>query len=459
MAATFTNLTRSNEIGANCYFLQLGDKGILLDAGMHPKAEGWNATPNLDYLRQHQADAILLTHAHHDHTGSLPLVMSYQQDAKVFMSEATHRMAEALLHNSVNVMKRQREELGISEYPLYTHIDIDKCVKLWQACHLGDRWSLQGFPSRMEEEVWFRFHHAGHIMGSVAVEIHHPGGSILYTGDINFSDQTILKKACLPETGIDTLIIETTRGSNPTPPDHTRAKIVERLIDSINATFDNGGAVMIPVFAMGKCQEVLTILHQAHESGALQDCKIFIGGLSKTFSFIYDRTIDFDQRHQPAVPIMEDIKPEIMDGRTASTMKPKCRHIYLISSGMMSENTLSNLLAQRMLARERDAILFVGYADPESPAGRLRATPRGQRVVISEKAGDQPVLCKVDYFDLTAHANREDLLNYILTLNPRTCLLVHGDKPALEWFQHELQNRRPKMDVLIPKSGEEISLD
>jgi len=458
MSATFTNLTRSNEIGANSYFLQMGETGIVLDAGMHPKYNGWEAVPDLALLRNRRADAIFLSHAHHDHVGAMPLVMSAQTDARVFMGDATYHLAEVLLHNSVNVMKRQREEAGVSEYPLYGHGDVDKMVRRWQACHLTDRWSLLGHPSELNEKIWFRLHHAGHILGSVAVEIVHPKGRILYSGDINLSDQTILRRATLPERDIDTLIIETTRGANPSPEGDTREKIVERLLQAIGKTFERGGAVLIPVFAMGKCQEALTLLHEAMAEGKIPPSKIYIGGLSKSFSYVYDRTLDYDQRRRPALSIMDEIKPEVMDGRTASSMKPKKGHIYLISSGMMTENTLSNLFGQRILARENDSILFIGYSDPESPAGRLQKTPRGGRVVLCQRAGDQPVLCHVEYFDLTAHARREDILNYILTLNPRNCLLVHGDAPALEWFRQELHSARPNMRVTIPKPGEEISI-
>ena len=125
---------------------------------------------------------------------------------------------------------------------------------------------------------------------------------------------------------------------------------------------------------------------------------------------------------------------------------------------MMTENTLSNLIAQQMLARENDSILFVGYTDPESPAGRLRQTPRGGRVTLSRSYGDQPVLCHVDYFDLTAHALREDLLVYIQNLQPRRCFLVHGDLPAQEWFRDQLAASHPAIEVVIPPPGREIPL-
>jgi Cft2 family RNA processing exonuclease len=458
MATSFTNLTRANEIGANSYALDFDGRTLLLDAGMHPKLDGRAALPDLSPVFNRNVEAIFVSHAHHDHIGALPVVMQEHPDARVFMSEPTYFLADPLLHNSVNVMKRQREELGIVEYPLYGHKELHRLVETWQACHLDTPWSLEGYPKPDREELTFRFHHAGHILGSVAIELVHRGRRILYTGDINFSEQTVMTPARLPAQGIDTLIIETTRGAQPTPSGYSRGTVVQRFFQSIRDTFERGGAVMIPIFAMGKTQEVLTLLHHAMERKELPRCPIFIGGLSRVFTQVYDKLADRSERNFPSLRMLEDIQPEMMDGRKATGFRPRKSQIYLISSGMMTENTLSNLIARQMLARENDSILFVGYTDPESPAGRLRQTPRGGRVTLSRAYGDQPVLCHVDYFDLTAHALREDILVYIQNLQPRRCFLVHGDLPAQEWFRDQLAASHPDIEVVIPPPGREIPL-
>jgi Cft2 family RNA processing exonuclease len=156
--------------------------------------------------------------------------------------------------------------------------------------------------------------------------------------------------------------------------------------------------------------------------------------------------------------LLDDIQPQVMDGRRARDFSPKKGHIYLISSGMMTEHTLSNLFAQEFLAHERHSIFFVGFCDPESPAGKLRATKRGDSVTLNAAHGAQPVRCRVEHFDFTAHAQREDLLGYILEVKPRVCVLVHGDAPALAWFQQELAAQAPGMKVIVPPPGEGIEL-
>jgi Cft2 family RNA processing exonuclease len=411
----FTNLTRANEIGANSYLLDFGADGRVL-------------------------------------------LMRDQPSARVFMSEATYYLADPLLHNSVQVMLKQKAEKGIAEYPLFTHRELDQLVKVWQACGLERSWSPRGYPDPEQEPLTFRFYAAGHILGSVGTALTHRGRTIFYTGDVNFTDQTLLRGADFPREGIDVLITETTRGSQPRPEGFTRDGTVERLAVAIEETFAKGGAVLMPVFAMGKTQELLAQLHFFQKSGRLPETPIYIGGLGRSFCEIYDRLAGRTRRKYPKLALLDDIAPQVMDGRRARDFNPKRGHIYLISSGMMTENTLSNVFAQNFLAHERHSVFFVGFCDPASPAGLLRATPRGEPVILNAAYGAQPVRCRVEHFDFTAHAQREDLLAYILELRPRICVLVHGDAPALAWFQQELAARAPEMKVIIPPPGEGIEL-
>src|SRR3989440_12468640 len=141
----FINLTRGTEIGANSYYLEVGDHRLILDSGMHPKFEGEEALPNWKPIGDRRLDAIIVSHSHQDHIGTLPVLMRRQPQARVFMTEPTTEIGSVLLHNSVNVMTRQREELapaGAGLYPLFTHRETDRASERWQSCALRQPYTL-----------------------------------------------------------------------------------------------------------------------------------------------------------------------------------------------------------------------------------------------------------------------------------------------------------------------------
>jgi predicted metal-dependent RNase len=208
---------------------------------------------------------------------------------------------------------------------------------------------------------------------------------------------------------------------------------------------------------MGKTQEIVAVLHQAQRRGQLPRGVIYIGGLGKNFTAIYDRFASRSERKLANLQILEDIRPALFSGKTLSDFRPRKGNLYLLPSGMMTESTTSNRVAEVFLAREENSVYFVGYTDPDSPAGKLRATPRGGQVALND-TGPQTVKCEIRHFDFTSHATREDLIEYALRIKPRHCILVHGDRLALEWFAAEIPRRAREIKVTIPESGAEIEL-
>jgi Cft2 family RNA processing exonuclease len=140
-----------------------------------------------------------------------------------------------------------------------------------------------------------------------------------------------------------------------------------------------------------------------------------------------------------------------MEKGQTEKMKLSGGRIFVITAGMMSENTAAHDLAARMIGDERQNIFFVGYADPDSPAGRLKAAQRGETFVFSPRAGRVTKNCDVQDFDLTAHANREDLLEFVGRVSPRAILLGHGDNDARNWFAEQIRVRWPKIKVFQPQ--------
>jgi Cft2 family RNA processing exonuclease len=456
----FINLTRRIEIGANCYYLESGGQRLILDSGMHPKQEGEEALPNFQAIGGDPVDAILISHAHQDHIGTLPVLMRRQPEAKVFMTEATVAIGDALLHNSVNVMTRQREELGTAMYPLFTHKETNRAIDTWRSCRFRQAISLAGERVRRPDGngITFEFIDAGHVLGSAGILLRAEGRTFFYSGDVNFDDQTIAQGAAFPETDIDVLIIETTRGDNPLPQGFTRAAEERRLAEAIARAFAQGGCVLMPVFALGKTQEVLAMIHRFRREKLLGEFPVYIGGLSTKMTEIYDRFALTSRRNFPRLQLLEEIEPFVLNGQTIADAPAKPGRVYALSSGMMTPKTLSNIFARRVLEDPKHSIFFVGYADPASPAGILRAAKPGDLVSLDMDEPSQELRCHIENFQFSAHASRESIIAYVKKLSPEKVVLVHGDLPAVEWVRSQLAAELPGSEVIVPTPGVEIEL-
>lgn len=456
----FINLTRRTEIGANSYYLEAAGQRLVLDSGMHPKQEGDEALPNFRALGDRQVDAIVLSHAHLDHSGTLPLLMQRQPEARIFMTEATAEVASALLHNSVNVMTRQREELGLVMYPLFTHRQTDRATDRWRSCPLRQPFTLGGERARRENEegITVEFVDAGHVLGAAGVILRAEGRTIFYSGDVNFDDQTITAGAVFPESGVDVLIIETTRGDSPTPEGFTREAEERRLAEAIERAFHRGGCVLMPVFALGKTQEALGMIYKFRREKLLGEFPVYIGGLSVKITEIYDRRALTTRRLLPRLQLLEEVAPFILNGQTIHDSPARPGRVYALSSGMMTPKTLSNTFARRIVENPQHSIFFVGYADPASPAGLLRTAKPGDLVALDPDEPPQRVACHMDQFQFSAHASRESIVRYATQLAPKKIVLVHGDVPAVEWTRAQLAAELPDSEVIVPPPGLELEL-
>lgn len=440
-----TDLNRQGGIGANSLLVQLGHFNLIVDSGLHPKVSGRLAAPDFRPLENIEVDLILVTHCHLDHIGSLPMLLRACPDTPAILSPPSRMLVERMLHNSANVMVREREEKGLAEYPLFTHEEVDR---------IAPRLFPHTFnhPKRFSganDEIEFTFHPAGHIVGAAGVEIVHKQRRIFFTGDVLFDVQRTLAGAMFPERRFDTLVMETTRGATERKPGRERSREMIRLVDTINATIGRGGSVLIPVFALGRMQEILAVLHDAKRFNRLVATPIYGSGLGmdlcdyfddiakKTGHVHFTRTIlkDLQVRKMP-----KDIKPG----------KEPPPGVYIVSSGMVVENTPSYAIAASLAGHAKHSICFVGYCDPDTPGGQLLAAEHGRDFLFAAANVRTKLRAQVERFELSGHADREELLAYAVQCHPRTLVLTHGDPPARAWFAGQLAAKLPKTKVVDP---------
>jgi predicted metal-dependent RNase len=257
---------------------------------------------------------------------------------------------------------------------------------------------------------------------------------------------------------VDVLVLETTRGAVQRPLDYTRKAEKERLAKLISETYNNNGSVLIPVFALGKTQELLLMMHELLQENLIPKMPVFMGGLGTKITVLYDHFSDRVPRNYPGFRLLEDIDVLVKPKSRRREITYQSRAIYLLSSGMMSEGTTSNRFAYRFIENPRNAVAFVGYTDPETPGYRLRTATKGDQIVLSRELPPVELKSKVASFDFSAHATREQLADYAETLKPSKIVLVHGEIPAQDWFVQRFAETLPDTEIILPESQKTYDL-
>ena len=442
-----TDLNRHGEIGANCMFVQIGSFNILIDCGLNPKQLGYEALPDFQPIENVALDLIVLTHCHLDHLGSMPIVTAHNPSTPVITAAPNVTLAPRMLRNSINVMKRQREEHGIAELPLFLHRDVAQFTKQLTI----QRFERGEIYTKGKDSIEVILHPAGHVAGAAAVELIYKHRRIVFSGDVLFDSQRTLPGAHLPKGAIDTLILETTRGAKGRESGKTRASEVDRLIDQIGAILERGGSCLIPVFALGRMQELFKIIYEARSFGRLPKCPIHAAGLGMAICEYFDKIrketqlIDFD------IKMLEkmNVRPIDLNMRPGRDLPKK--GIYLVSSGMMVEHTPSYKIAASLLPHPNNGLCFVGYCDPDTPGGQLLGERDEATFFFNALDYSAPIRASIDQYDLSGHADRSELIEYAEQSSARSIVLTHGDHDARQWFEQELNSRMERTKILDPE--------
>lgn len=428
---------------------------MVVDAGLNPKIAGVEALPDFSEIPPYPLDFILLTHCHLDHLGALPVLAREHPEAAIFCSRPSAIIAPRMLHNSISVMKRQRAEQGIANYPLFQRNEIDALEDRFTPVRY-EKPILCGDP---DDPIEFTLYHAGHVAGACGIQIRYRHLTHLITGDILFTLQRTLDGAQLPQLHFDTLIMETTRGATERDPDKSRETEVERLLEWISEVIERGGSVLLPVFALGRMQEVMKILYEAKLEDQLPRVPIFATGLGMALVDYFD-TIT---RKTGLVQFQRKVLQELGIKKLSIDLKPgrgpKNPAIYILSSGMLVENTPSYKAAAAFLNNSKNAILFCGYCDPDTPGGKLLKTPPGDTFEFEALDYRGEVLAEVGQLDLSGHADREELLEFALAIQPRNLVLTHGDPEAKAWFKQAFKDLELSSRVVDLEPLRTYSLD
>jgi len=462
----FVALGDTEAIGANCYFVKLDGTGLVLDVGVDPNEEGPESLPRFELIHRNPdwyIDHAIVTHAHHDHIGALPVLLREFPHVLVHMTRVTRQLADLLLPASARLQRRRLQEGRSSYGPLFDEKQLEGYSYLYLTHEPGQDFSVTGLRGR--SPVRARFYYAGHVLGSAGVLLTHEEDGrrqrIFYTSDTNMRAQAIIPGGDYPEEPVDVLILESTAGADPEAERTTRRLEEERFGEAVRRVLDRGGSVLVPAFALGRAQEVLAVIDRLKREKTLPaDVPVYTAGTMRAIADLYDRTRFVTPRLDPSFEVFRVEQrrlPRRLEAVRQALAEPA---IYVLSSGMMFERSLSNRMAQLLVEDERHAIFLVGFAREDSPAGRLLAAAEAgaDEIVLDEQRGPQPLRCEVARFRFSGHSHRRDLLRLVERLQPRHVILVHGDEDAREWMADNIRFFYPEVNVWMPRSGEPLEL-
>lgn len=430
----------ASAIGASSALVQVADVAVLIDCGVRFRTD--RALPDLEQLAGTKLDAILVTHAHSDHTGALPVVHEAYPAAPIYMTPPTRGLVEILQRDALKLMKTSGEREG--DFPLYTERQVEGMLGRVHPAHHEAPFVVG--------DVRVTYLPASHILGASMVHLETPAGNVMFTGDYSVAAQRTVPGLARPQLPVDLVITESTYG-NRTHADRKLAE--ERLVRTIGEVVEQKGRVLIPAFAIGRAQEVLLVLRDAIRHGRMPSVPIFVDGMVRSVCGVYPQHEKYlapgVQRWMKSTghPFFGADVRAVGDAAERRQIAAGGACVVISSSGMLSGGP-SAYYASEFAPNERDAILITGYQDEESPGRALLDLLKKQgprRLVVGGR--EVEVKCRFESYSLSAHADRMQMVGLIEALNPQAVALVHGDREAKEMLAKSLGER----DTILADDG------
>jgi metallo-beta-lactamase family protein len=457
MKLTFLGATQT--VTGSKFLLETNDRRVLLDCGLFQGAKdlrlrNWESPP----VDPTSVDAVVLTHAHIDHTGYLPRFVAQGFKGPVYATPATVDLAGILLPDAAHLQEeeaRYRNKHHLSKHepalPLYTLDDAAATLRLMRPVDYRESFTLS-------KTLAFQLIPAGHILGSAFVLFRESSGpsekSVLFTGDIGRYGQPIIFDPSQVD-GADYLVLESTYG-NRLHSDKNGKSGKEQLRDVVIATARRGGTIVIPSFAIGRAQELLYILRELELENQIPVLPVYVDSpMAVDAVEIFRKHVeehDLEMAQLESAGANPLYTQRVHFSRTVEESKAINDHrfpsIIISANGMATGGRILHHLIQR-ITDERNALVFVGF-QAYGTRGRLLSEGARQIRIFGE---DYPVRAQVHVIDsFSAHGDYSEILRWLSGFKraPRRTFLVHGEPKAIEGMKDHITSTYRAWQVEAP---------
>ncbi|MBD3260242.1 MAG: beta-CASP ribonuclease aCPSF1 [Candidatus Altiarchaeales archaeon] len=420
-----TPLGGSGQVGRSCFLMQTPESNVLVDCGINVAAQGQDRFPDLraSKLAISELDAVVISHAHLDHCGFLPYLYKYGYDGPVYCTEPTRDLMAMLVLDAVEIGVRNKNELPFGSKEVRRLIKHTITLEYQEVADITP-------------DIHLTLYNAGHIIGSSMCHFHVGEGlhNIVYTGDFKFGDTRLLEAASFSFPRVESVIMESTYGGRyDIQPKRREAE--KELVSQIQRTVERGGKVLIPVFAVGRSQEVMLVLENAYRYHDI-DVPIYLDGMIWEATAIHTCYPEY---------LKNKIKHRVFNGynpflaETFQKVQPKMRRdiidsdqpcVILATAGMMTGGPSVEYF-KAFADDERNTLAFVGYQAEGSLGRRLQNGLKEVPIEDNNRTKKLKVNLEVKVVDgFSGHADRRQLLGYSKKINPKPgrALIVHGEQ-------------------------------
>lgn len=448
-----------SQVGRSSMLLSTPESKILVDCGINPGAKHpMDSFPRLDFLdiTLDELDAIVIGHAHLDHTGFLPALCKFGYKGPIYCTEPTLPMMNLIQLDAIKVAAAQ------GRTPIYSERDVKQIMK--QAITLP-----YGTVTDISPDIKLVFANAGHILGSALCHFHIGNGdhNFVYSGDIKFGKSILFEAASWNFPRVETLLIESTYGAKEDI-QPTRQEVESAFINAVNNTLADGGKVLIPIPAVGRAQEIMMVIDHYMKSGEMVEAPVFTEGMISEASAIHEAYPEYLARELKQKILETDDNPfdseyftniEHADARE-EPMRDNSPCIILATSGMLEGGPVLEYF-KNIAPDKKNKVLFVSY-QVNGTMGR-RVLDGSKQVTMLGKEGKVEVVtinCSVEKLDgFSGHSDYNQLMSFVQRLRPklRRVLVNHGERRKSENLAMNIR-RMFRVPAHYPQVQEAIKL-